>query len=174
MWDQLRLSGDVSNFNGDNLLPADDDYGVVIAADLASLLNLQQGDSAVVFTSTLSGQANAYDISVSNIVNTGNSATNDKFLTISLALARNLLDNQGAEMITILLSDATLTAEYRQRLIDDLGAQGFKVDIRTWDELSVFFRQVRAMFSLIFLVFNRELFTLNCVHKSLFIIDFLF
>ncbi len=149
--DQRTLRGQRLAANTRGLLPQQDNYGVVLATDLASALNVSVGDNAVLFTSTLDGQANAYDVVVDSIVNTGNAATNDKFVTVSMPLARDLLDNQGAEKLTILLDDAIKTQYFRQRLTDDLASAGITVDIRTWDQLSAFYQQVRGMFSLIFM-----------------------
>lgn len=149
--DQRTLRGDGLATDSKGLLPEQDDYAVVLATDLAKALNLNVGDNAVLFTSTLEGQANAYDVVVDSIVNTGNTATNDKFVTVSMPLARDLLDNQGAEKLTILLDDAIKTQYFRTHLTEELTAAGIEVDIRTWDQLSSFYQQVRGMFSLIFI-----------------------
>ena len=148
---QRVLRGNSLDRDRSGLLPEQDDYGIIMASDLARSLNLQLGDNTVLFTSTLSGQANAYDVVVSDIVNTGNVATNDKFLTVSLSLAQNLLDSRGAEKITILLDDINNTTTILQQLNSDLSGLGFDLEIRTWEQLSVFYQQVRAMFALIFL-----------------------
>ena len=149
--EQKILRGPDIDRNRSGLLPEDDPYGITMASDLARSLNLSEGDSTVLFTSTLTGQANAFDVVVKSVVNTGNVATNDKFITVSLNLAQDLLDSNGAEKITLLLDDIVKTPFVRDRLLADLNSSGFELDIRTWDQLSVFYQQVRAMFSLIFL-----------------------
>ncbi len=148
--DQETLRGDVVS-DASSALSQEDNFAVVLGSDLANSLNLKQNDNAVLFTSTLSGQANAYDVVVNNVYNTGTAATNDKFVTLPLQLARDLLDNQGAEKLTVLLQDTAQTQAMREQLLTELNKAGFGVDIRTWDEQSAFYQQVRGMFSLIFL-----------------------
>jgi len=101
--------------------------------------------------STLSGQANALDITVGHSFNTGNANTNDKFAFISLALARTLLDAEGrADRLTILLDDVDNTELMRTHLQEKLNKSGFDVEIQTWQELSSFYNQVQSMFDMIF------------------------
>lgn len=123
----------------------------LLSSGLADLLHLKKGDTAAVLTNTLSGQANALDIGIGNIFNTGNAGSNDKFAFVSLALARSLLDAEGrADRLTLLLKDDSQTETIRRRLLEKLGAAGFDVQIQTWQELSDFYNQVHGMFDMIF------------------------
>jgi putative ABC transport system permease protein len=149
--EQKVLRGKQTNRYRSGLLPEGDDFGIVMASELARSLNLSKGDSTVLFTSTLKGQANAYDVVVDSIVDTGNVATNDKFITLSLPLAQNLLDSNGAEKITLLLDNSDSVLSVREQLLNELSGLGYEIDIRTWNQLSIFYNQVRGMFSLIFL-----------------------
>lgn len=132
-------------------LDADKPDSVALAAGLAGLLHLKTGDSAAVLTNTLGGQANALDIQVAGLFNTGNAATNDLYAFMPLALVRNLYDAEGrADRLTILLDDVDATEEVRARLLNRLAANGFDVEISTWNELSAFYTQVHGMFDMIF------------------------
>ncbi len=136
---------------GVQTLDADKPDSVALAAGLAGLLHLKTGDSAAVLTNTLGGQANALDIQVAGLFNTGNAATNDLYAFMPLALVRNLYDAEGrADRLTILLDDVDATEEVRARLLDKLAANGFDVEISTWNELSAFYTQVHGMFDMIF------------------------
>lgn len=122
-----------------------------LSSGLVELLHLKVGGLAVVLSNTLSGQANALDISVGNVFNTGNAGSNDKYMFVSLALARNLLDAAGrADRLTILLDAADQTEAVRASLRKKLRAAGFDVEIQTWRELSDFYNQVHGMFDMIF------------------------
>jgi putative ABC transport system permease protein len=124
---------------------------VTLAAGLAGLLHLKQGDSAAVLTNTLGGQANALDIQVAGLFDTGNAATNDLYAFMPLQLVRSLYDADGrADRLTILLDDATATESVRAELLTKLAAAGFDLDIRTWNEQSAFYTQVHGMFDMIF------------------------
>lgn len=124
---------------------------VELSEGLADMLHLAVGAQAAVLVNTLSGQANALDITVGGTFNTGNAGSNDKFAFVPLALAQSLLDADGrADRLTVLLADVNQTAVLRQRLLAKLNAAGFDVEIRTWQELSDFYNQVHGMFDMIF------------------------
>ena len=124
---------------------------VEVSEGLVDILHLNVGGQAAVLTNTLTGQANALDITVGHTFNTGNAGSNDKFAFFSLDLARNLLDAEGrADRLTILLDDERQTLATRDRLLARLKIAGFDVEIQTWQELSSFYNQVHGMFDMIF------------------------
>ncbi|MBI5007002.1 MAG: ABC transporter permease [Nitrosomonadales bacterium] len=129
---------------------------VSLSDGLVEMLHLKEGEQAQVLVNTLSGQANAADITLGKSFNTGNAGSNDKFAFVSLALARTLLDAEGrAQRLTILLDDESRTEEMRERLLAKLAAAGFEVEILTWQDLSDFYNQVHGMFDMIFgFIFN--------------------
>lgn len=131
-------------------LDPDNPYAVAIAENLAKALELREGDAGVIFGATIDGQANAIDFEVADVYNTGNAATNDKFILLSLDIARQLLDTQGAERLTVLLTDQDLTDAKRGEIEAALNAAGLGVEVRTWHELSSFYEQVRRLFNMIF------------------------
>jgi len=124
---------------------------VELSEGLVEMLHLSVGGQAAVLVNTLSGQANALDITVGHTFNTGNAGSNDKFAFMSLALARTLLDAEGrADRLTILLDDVDQSEAMRERLLAKLRNAGFDVEIRTWQDLSDFYNQVHGMFDMIF------------------------
>ena len=124
---------------------------VALAAGLGALLHLKPGDNAAVLTNTLGGQANALDIQVAGLFNTGNAATNDLNAFMPLQLVRSLYDAEGrADRLTILLDEVDATESVRASLLGKLKATGFEVEISTWQELSAFYNQVHGMFDMIF------------------------
>jgi putative ABC transport system permease protein len=124
---------------------------VELSEGLVEMLHLSAGGQAAVLVNTLSGQANALDITVGHTFNTGNAGSNDKFAFVSLVLARTLLDAEGrADRLTILLDDVNRTEAMRDSLLKKLHSGGFDVDIQTWQELSDFYNQVHGMFDMIF------------------------
>lgn len=126
-------------------------YIVALAQGLADLLHLKSGDQAALLTNTISGQANALDITVGGTFNTSTPATNDLYAFIPLELARSLYDAAGrADRLTILLDNVNQTDITRTRLLTRLQAIGFEAEIHTWYELSAFYTQVHNMFDMIF------------------------
>jgi putative ABC transport system permease protein len=136
---------------GVQVLDAGKPDSVALAAGLAGLLHLNPGDSAAVLSNTLGGQANALDIQVAGLFNTGNAASNDLYAYMPLPLVRSLYDADGrADRLTILLDDVDATESVRAALLKKLAAAGFDVEISTWNELSAFYTQVHGMFDMIF------------------------
>jgi putative ABC transport system permease protein len=152
---QLKLAGDLKvddpTLRGGRLRSGDSS-SVAVGEQLASMLKLKAGDDATLLTATVSGMANAIDANISQVYNTGNPATNDKFVLVPFALAQRLLDTDGAERLVVLLSDVKKTQEARTRLLALLNSQGMNVEIKTWNELSLFYEKVAQLFGVLFRV----------------------
>jgi len=147
--DQERKSGMYENMK----MRLDPEHSEVVSLSegLVEMLHLSVGGQAVVLANTLTGQANALDITLGRSFNTGNAGSNDKFAFVSLALARSLLDAEGrADRLTILLDDVNRTETMRAHLQEKLRAAGFDVEIQNWQDLSDFYNQVHGMFDMIF------------------------
>ncbi len=126
-------------------------YGVEIAQDLAKYLNLAPGKDGVVMTPTLAGQMNAMDIHVAGVYDSGSDATNDKFMRFTFDFAQSLYDTQKTERMVVLLKDTKTTWKMRNVLQAKLAAAGIDTDIKTWNELSLFYSKVKGMFDMMFL-----------------------
>ncbi|MEQ1590521.1 MAG: ABC transporter permease, partial [Gallionella sp.] len=82
----------------------------LLSQGLVEMLHLKVGGEAAMLVSTLTGQANALDITIADTFITGNAGSNDKYAFVPLALARSLLDAEGrADRLTILLDDVNQT-----------------------------------------------------------------
>jgi putative ABC transport system permease protein len=176
---QLHLSGLVSNGNistiflAQGVIPRDDKtikgawaafrpvrgnvldekkpYGVEMAEDLARHLDLGAGADGVVMASTLDGQMNAMDIQISGVYDSGSDATNDKYMRVPFSFAQSLYDTEKADRIVVLLDDWKKTEQARTRLQGRLSRAGLKCEIKTWNELSLFYSKVKGMFDMIFM-----------------------
>jgi putative ABC transport system permease protein len=125
-------------------------YGISVSSDLARLLGYKVGDTITLLSSTLDGQANALDGEIVNVFNTGNAGTNDKYMVASLSFSQTLLDTDKIEKFVVLFDDEKLTLSKREELQTKLKAAGYDVEIKTWQELSSFYLQVRNLFNMIF------------------------
>jgi len=176
---QLHLSGLVSNGNistiflAQGVIPRDDKtikgawaafrpvrgnvldekkpYGIEMTEDLAKHLNLSPGADGVVMASTLDGQMNAMDIQISGVYDSGSDATNDKYMRVPFSFAQSLYDTEKADRIIVLLDDWKKTEQARTRLQGRLSRAGLKCEIKTWNELSLFYSKVKGMFDMIFM-----------------------
>lgn len=147
--DLATLRGDFRPDRGGMLDPKQPNTAA-FAADLAEMLGLVRGATAVVITSTVEGLTNALDVEVGDIFNTGNAGTNDKFLLLPFEFAQRLFDTEGADRIIVLLQDRAQTQAMQQRLQEKLQAAGFDVEVKTWLDLSSFYQQVKGLFDMIF------------------------
>ena len=134
-----------------NALDDEKPYGVEVAEDLAKLLDLKPGSDAVVMAPTLDGQMNALDIQVAGVYDTGSEATNDKFIRVPFAFAQSLYDTEKADRVVVLLKDWKKTESTRARLLSRLGGAGLQSEIRTWNEISLFYSKVKGMLDMIFM-----------------------
>ena len=126
-------------------------FGVEMAEDLARYLDLKPGSDGVVMGTTLDGQMNALDIEVAGVYDTGSDATNDKYMRVPFSFAQSLYDTEKADRVVVLLNDWKNTEAARSRLLDRLSGAGLGCEIKTWNELSLFYTKVRGMFDMIFM-----------------------
>ena len=126
-------------------------YGVEVAQDLARYLNLQPGKDGVVMATTLGGQMNAMDIQTAGVYDSGSDATNDKYMRFTFSFAQALVDTKMAERIVVLLENWEKTEEMRGVLLNKINQAGIACEIKTWNELSLFYSKVKGMFDMMFL-----------------------
>lgn len=132
-------------------LRAESPSGISLADGLAGMLGLRQGDAASVLVSTIHGQANAADATVIDTFSTGNAGTADKFMFVPLAMAQSLADAEGrADRLTLMLRDRDSDQQTLAQLAQALRSTGLDLDIRSWQDMSSFYRQVKTMFDMIF------------------------
>ncbi len=122
-----------------------------MARGLARLLDLELGSNAVVFTGTVEGQMNALDLEVFQLFDASSDAMNDKFMIVPFGFAQKLYDTDGADRIAVLLGETELTEPVRDELDSALAKRGLDLEIKTWREMSEWYRKVKEMFDIIFL-----------------------
>lgn len=143
------LRGPRSGMSGG--LEAGKPTAVTVAVGLADMLGLKEGSYAALMLTTMHKQTNAMDVVISDMFNTGNAGTNDKFMYLPLKLAQTLYDAENqSDRLTLLAQVGEPTDADRLKLATVLKDAGFDVEINTWQELSAFYRQVKAMFDMIF------------------------
>jgi putative ABC transport system permease protein len=126
-------------------------YGILMAKDLARLLDLEPGSDAVVMSTTLEGQMNALDVRINAVYDTGTEATNDKYMIFPFSSAQGLYDTERADRIVVLLDHWNYTEPARARFARQFSDAGLQCDINSWNELSLFYGKVKGMFDMIFL-----------------------
>ena len=135
--------------NGE-MLNKDKPYGVEMAQDLARILGFAPGADAVVMAGTMDGQMNALEVEVVGLYDTGIPETNDKYIRLPFSYAQSLYDTDKAEQIIILLDDWQKTEAKREAFQAQLATAGLACDIKTWNERSLFYTQVKKMLDMMF------------------------
>ena len=127
-------------------------YGGGITHGLADKLALNIGSSAVVMAPTVDGRINALDMEILQKFNVPVEELNDMILSIPLAFAQSLYDTDSVGSLSVLLSDDTLTLPVRESLQQIFLENDLDMEVKTWEEMAPFYRKVKNMFDIIFLL----------------------
>ena len=128
----------------------DKEFGVAVSSGLARLLELKVGSDAVAMTSTIDGQMNALDVEVEKIVEAGVESINDKFMEVTLRFAQDLVDTKSADRLAVLLDDLVYTEPVRDQLQQAFKERRLDLEVKTWEEMSSWYRRVKDLFDVIF------------------------
>ncbi len=125
--------------------------GVVLGHGLARALNVSAGDTITLLATTPEGVLNALDATVTGLADIPIKELDERYLATTLTLASELLVASGrvSKLVVVLRepADATLALP---RLLASLHREGVEVAGKTWEELAVFYRQVRMLYLGIF------------------------
>ena len=143
-------AGRLSLFTGKQL-EDDVSYGVGVSTGLAEQLKLDIGSNTTAMAPTVDGQINALDAQVFQLFESAIDVLNDKLMLVPLQFAQSLYDTSSVDRLTVLLQDTEQTEPMRAALRSAFAQQGLDVEIRTWEELSLLYVRVKAMFDIIFL-----------------------
>lgn len=123
----------------------------VIGKKLADQLALKVGDTAVLMGSTSTGMVNAIDVEVSEVFNTGSVGTDDKFVLINYEMAKQLYQDDGAERVVVLFNEKLLIETLMPKITQAVAQTGIEVQAKTWNELSLYYGQVKTVFDMMYL-----------------------
>lgn len=127
-------------------------YGIGVSRGLAQQLNLELGTTAVAMAPTVSGQVNALDAQLLQLVDAPVEALEDKLAAVPLGFAQSLYDTASVDRVTVLLSGAERTEAACARLRAAFAQAGLALEVRTWEQMAPFYTKVKKMFNVIFLV----------------------
>jgi len=125
--------------------------GVVLGSGLARALGVNAGDSVTLLATTPDGVLNALDAAVTGLADIPIKDLDDRYLATTLGLASDLLVASGrVSKLTVVLREPADADAARPRLLASLHREGIDVAGKTWEELAVFYRQVRLLYIGIF------------------------
>jgi len=120
----------------------------IIGIGLAKSLGAKIGENLTLLVTTRDGALNALDVEIVGFQDLGFKELNDRFLTISLGTASELLSaGKAISRLSIILKNPNNVESMTKQLQKTLGKQ-FKV--MPWYELASFYRQVKLLYFAIF------------------------
>jgi putative ABC transport system permease protein len=124
---------------------------VVLGRGLAQHLNARVGDTLTLLATTPEGVLNAVDANVAGIADVMIKELSDRYLATTLSLAQELLNVSNiASKISVGLREPANEAESGKRLLAKLLPLSPGLMVKRWDELAVFYAQVKMLYIGIF------------------------
>lgn len=133
-------------------LHANRQSGVVIGSELARALQVKVGDSVTLLTTTPTGMMNAADVEVLGIARMALKEYDRVLVRMTLSLGQRLMNTTDVEKVVVVLDRTEDTAQVAAALQRQFAASGLPLEIKTWYELSDFYRAVVRMYNGIFSV----------------------
>jgi len=128
-----------------------EERGVVLGAGLAAALSVGADDTVTLLATTADGTLNAVDAHVTGLADIPIRELSERFLATSIGLADELLSASGrVSRVVVVLGSVSDSRAAGERLDARLRQAGFELEVRTWEDLAVFYRQVRLLYLGIF------------------------
>jgi putative ABC transport system permease protein len=140
---ELIVSGRYLSGNGGD--------GIVLGTGLASALGVKPGDRVTLMATTPDGSLNALDGIVAGLADVRIKELNDRYLAGGIGLVSRLLQSGGTvSKLVVFLRPRASEDGAAARLAKALQAAGYPTVIRRWQDLAVFYGQVRLLYIGIF------------------------
>ncbi|MBE3575112.1 MAG: ABC transporter permease [Firmicutes bacterium] len=135
--------------DGMQLMPGDQER-ILIGRLMAKSLGAKPGDWLSLLTATADGAYNAASVQVRGTFSTGTAQGDARLAMLPLSFAQRLLNTGGIEKLIIRLDKTENTARVARELARRMKKAGLPLVVKTWQELSTFYRQIRTMYGAIF------------------------
>lgn len=123
-------------------------YALSIAPGMAENLGLEPGTDVILMTPSITGQMNAIDAQVFQIVDVASEALNNRYVFMPLELAQTLYDTTGVSCVRVLLGKDDDTDAVVASLRAELSEAEWEVI--PWYEISNLYLRTKRMFDIIF------------------------
>ena len=123
----------------------------LIGAGVARSMNVKVGDGLTLLTVTSDGALNGIDVQIVGIVSTGTKEIDDRYLRITLPSAQRLLQSNRITNLVVGLDKTENTDAVYAELGSRLQGLSQDLTIKKWIELAAYYKQVRTLFSGIFI-----------------------
>ncbi len=132
-------------------LSGDGGEGIVLGTGLAAALEVKVGDRVTLLATTPDGSLNAVDGVIEGLVDVHIKELNDRYLAAGQTLVERLLQSEGkvSKLVLFLKPDAD-EVKTAAALEKAMVAAGFPVTVLRWQDLAVFYGQVKLLYIGIF------------------------
>ncbi len=148
-----RAMGFSPNFVTGHDLSASNDGEVeaLIGTGVARSMSVKVGDGLTILAVTADGALNGIDVQIVGIVSTGFKDVDDRYLRISLPSAQRLLQSDRVTNMVVGLDKTENTDAVAAALTPRLQGLSQEMTMKKWIDLAAYYKQVRTLFSGIFL-----------------------
>lgn len=132
-------------------LAGDGGEGIVLGTGLASALEVKVGDRVTLLATTPDGSLNAVDGVVEGLVDVRIKELNDRYLAAGQGLVERLLQSEATiTKLVLFLRPEADEANTAAALEKAMTTAGFSVVVQRWQDLAVFYGQVKLLYIGIF------------------------
>ena len=137
-----------------------DPYGVLIGRALADKIKVGVGDTAMLFFSSAAGSQEAINVKVRGIYKALMKEQEQVVIYMPIQSAWDLSLDKSIHRVQVFLrpSDTPKTAEVAKKIQTFIDANHLNLEVKTWDQLAVFYKQIVGMFTGMMLVIGFILF----------------
>jgi len=123
----------------------------LIGSGVARSMSVKVGDGLTILAVTADGALNGIDIQIVGIVNSGFKDLDDRYLRISLPSAQRLLQSDRVTNLVVGLDTTENTDKVAMIIGPRMQGLSQQMELRKWIDLAAYYKQVRTLFSGIFL-----------------------
>jgi len=123
---------------------------MLVGRSLAEELNVSPGASLRVNLTTVDGAINLGTFTVAGIYELNDAQAEGQLAFIPLNFGQLLLNTPGLDKVIVRLDRLEDTDRLAEALQAELDAAGFDLEVKTWVELSEFYRQISGFFNALF------------------------
>jgi putative ABC transport system permease protein len=130
---------------------ANGEVEALVGTGVARSMSVKVGDGLTILAVTADGALNGIDVQIVGIVSTGFKDLDDRYLRITLPSAQRLLQSDRVTNLVVGLDRTENTDAVAAEIAPRLGGQSQELTFKKWIELAAYYKQVRTLFSGIFL-----------------------
>ncbi|HEY1580960.1 MAG TPA: ABC transporter permease [Terracidiphilus sp.] len=123
----------------------------LVGTGVARSMSVKVGDGLTILAVTADGALNGIDVQIVGIVNTGFKDLDDRYLRITLPSAQRLLQSDRVTNLVVGLDKTENTDAVAAAFTPRLHGLSQEMTMKKWIDLAAYYKQVRTLFSGIFL-----------------------